>query len=55
MVYDELNIFFEGNLGVVSKIVEKAIAAMRAREAAKAEKLTHRKGIMDGGALPENS
>ena len=53
MVYDELNIFFEENPDVISKIIEKAIAAMRAREAAKkARELTRRKGIMDGGALP---
>ena len=53
MVYDELNVFFEENPDVVSKIIEKAIAAMRAREAAKkARELTRRKGIMDGGALP---
>ena len=53
MVYDELNIFFEENPDVISKVVEKAISAMRAREAAKkARELTRRKGIMDGGALP---
>ena len=53
MVYEELNTFFEENPDTISKVVEKAVSAMRAREAAKkARDLTRRKGVMEGGSLP---
>ncbi|HKQ58122.1 MAG TPA: DNA topoisomerase (ATP-hydrolyzing) subunit B [Candidatus Eisenbacteria bacterium] len=45
--------FFEENPPVARKIVEKMLAAARAREAArKARELARRKSILDGGALP---
>ncbi len=45
--------FFEENPSVVRKIVEKMVAAARAREAArKARDLARRKSILDGGSLP---
>ncbi len=53
LVYEELSVYFEEHPDVITSIVEKAISAMRAREAAKrARELTRRKGIMDGGSLP---
>ena len=45
--------FFEQNPPVARKIINKAIEASRAREAArKARDLTRRKGALDGGGLP---
>jgi len=53
MVYEELNQFFEENPDVITRVVDKAVAAMRAREAAKrARELTRRKGVLEGGSLP---
>ena len=53
MVYEELNEFFEENPDVISRVVDKAVSAMRAREAAKrARELTRRKGVLEGGSLP---
>ena len=53
IVGEELGIFFEENPNVARSIVEKAILASRAREAArKARELTRRKGALDGGGLP---
>jgi DNA gyrase subunit B len=52
-VGEGLREFFEENPSVVRKIVEKMIAAARAREAArKARELARRKTILDGGSLP---
>jgi DNA gyrase subunit B len=52
-VNERLGAFFEQNPPVGRKIINKAIEAARAREAArKARDLTRRKGALDGGGLP---
>ncbi len=52
-VNERLGAFFEQNPTVARKIINKAIDASRAREAArKARDLTRRKGALDGGGLP---
>ncbi len=52
-VNDKLGEFFDKNPQVMRKIVQKAIDAARAREAArKARDLTRRKGALDSGGLP---
>ncbi|HWR36540.1 MAG TPA: DNA topoisomerase (ATP-hydrolyzing) subunit B [Clostridia bacterium] len=52
-VNERLGAFFEQNQPVARKIINKAIDASRAREAArKARDLTRRKGALDGGGLP---
>ncbi len=52
-VNEKLGAFFEQNPPVAKKIINKAIEAARAREAApKARDLTRRKGALDGGGLP---
>src|SRR6266404_3016417 len=52
-VNEKLGGFFEQNTAVAKKIINKAIDAARAREAArKARDLTRRKGALDGGGLP---
>jgi len=53
VVGEGLREFFDENPSVARKIVEKMIAAARAREAArKARDLARRKTILDGGSLP---
>lgn len=53
IVYDKLGEFFEENPAVAKLIVEKALLASKAREAArKARDLTRRKGVLEGGGLP---
>ena len=52
-VNEKLGAFFEQNPTAARKIINKAIDAARAREAArKARDLTRRKGALDGGGLP---
>ena len=52
-VNERLGAFFEQNPPVARRIINKAIEASRAREAArKARDLTRRKGALDGGGLP---
>jgi DNA gyrase subunit B len=53
IVNDGLGTYFEENPSIVRKIVEKALQAARAREAArKARELTRRKGILEDTGLP---
>ncbi len=52
-VNERLGGFLEQNPPIAKKIINKAIEAARAREAArKARDLTRRKGVLDGGGLP---
>jgi DNA gyrase subunit B len=52
-INERLGAFFEQNPPVAKRIINKAIEAARAREAArKARDLTRRKGALDGGGLP---
>ena len=53
VVYEQLGEFFEENPSIARGIVEKAVLASRAREAAKkARDMTRRKGVLEGGGLP---
>ncbi|MCZ6634324.1 MAG: DNA topoisomerase (ATP-hydrolyzing) subunit B [bacterium] len=53
LVGELLGEYFEENPGVIKKILQKAIEAARAREAArKARELVRRKGLLEGGGLP---
>jgi DNA gyrase subunit B len=52
-VNERLGAFLEQNVPTAKRIINKAIEAARAREAArKARDLTRRKGALDGGGLP---
>ena len=53
LVYEGLTNFYEENPAIGNKVVDKALLALRAREAArKARELTRRKGALDSGSLP---
>jgi DNA gyrase subunit B len=53
LINERLGAFFEQNSAVAKKIINKAVDAARAREAArKARDLTRRKGALDSGGLP---
>ncbi len=53
IVNEGLGKFFEENSSVANRIIEKAVLAAKAREAArKARDLTRRKGALDSGSLP---
>ncbi len=52
-INERLGAFFDQNPPVAKRIINKAIEAARARDAArKARDLTRRKGALDGGGLP---
>ncbi len=53
LVGEALTAYFEENPSVAKKILQKAIEASRAREAArKARELVRRKSVLEGGGLP---
>ncbi len=53
IINDKLGQFFEENPKIAKLILEKAIRASRAREAArKAREMVNRKGILEGASLP---
>ncbi len=53
VAYDALNAFYDENPASANKIVDKAVLALQAREAArKARELTRRKGALESASLP---
>jgi len=53
LVSQKLGEYFEENPSIAKAIIEKSLAASRAREAArKARELTRRKGVLEGMSLP---
>src|SRR4051812_3835193 len=52
VVYEGLMSFFDATPSVAKKVIEKALLAARAREAARKARETVRKGALTGGGLP---
>ena len=53
LVYDKLNIYFEENPKDIRLIIDKAVDAARARDAARrAKELVRRKGVLSDNSLP---
>jgi DNA gyrase subunit B len=53
IINDKLGEFFEENPSTAKAVIDKAVLASKAREAArKARDLTRRKGVLEGGGLP---
>jgi DNA gyrase subunit B len=52
VVYDGLMTYFDANPGVAKRILDKALMAARAREAARKARETVRKSALTGGGLP---
>jgi len=52
VTYEGLMQYFETNLSIAKKIVDKALNGARAREAARKARETVRKGALTGGGLP---
>ena len=54
LVSEKLGEFLEENPNITKTIIEKSLAASRAREAArKAREATRRKGVLEGGGMPD--
>lgn len=52
IVYEGMQTYFEDNPNLAKLIIEKAVNAARAREAARKARETVRKSVMSGGGLP---
>ncbi len=53
LVNDSLQSYFEENPSIANKVIDKAVVALQAREAArKARELTRRKGALESASLP---
>ncbi len=52
IVGEKLKYFFETNPGIARRIIEKALTAARARDAARKARETVRKSVMSAGGLP---